>query len=233
MKRSETQGLERGLTVLECLVRQGTASVREVATHTRLPAATVRRLLNTLDAAGYVTQARSHQPYRATLRLKEIAAALSPETLLREAARRVIAETARGYPWPLAFLQWTDGALTVMETTPRPARLEPTRYIAGWRLRPPYGAAAHVIFTFATADARARMDVEISAAPRAIRADGYCVRQRKTRREVSIAVPVFVRRICVGALETRTVLEKGESQRRIIARLRACAEKVRDAAESA
>ena len=46
MKRSETQGLERGLTVLECLVRQGTASVREVATHTRLPAATVRRLLN-------------------------------------------------------------------------------------------------------------------------------------------------------------------------------------------
>jgi DNA-binding IclR family transcriptional regulator len=226
MKRSETQGLERGLKVLECLVRQGAASVREVAARTRLPAATVRRLLNTLDAAGFVTQARSHQPYRATMRLKEIATALSPAIVLREAARLAIADIARGYPWPLAFIQWTGTAFEVMETTPRPAKLEPTRYIAGWRLRPPYGAAADVLFAFATADVRAQMDVEIRDALRTIRADGYCVRQRKNRREQSIAVPVIVGRVCVGALETRTVMEKAESQRRIVARLRTCAENI-------
>ena len=68
MKRNETQGLERGLAVLECISRLRAGTARDIAARTRLPATTVRRLLNTLHAAGYVTQARAHQPYRPTLR---------------------------------------------------------------------------------------------------------------------------------------------------------------------
>jgi IclR family transcriptional regulator, KDG regulon repressor len=67
------QSLERGLTVLEMLVKNGPTGVTDLATLLELEKTIVHRLLTTLQGMGYVTQ-DSHRKYMVGSKLRMIGA---------------------------------------------------------------------------------------------------------------------------------------------------------------
>ncbi len=243
MDRSETQSLERGLAVLACLAKAGALTAAEVAHRTRLSTATVRRLLNTLHAAGYVSQSRSHQPYRVTLKIAALAALVPQHTRIAEAARRAIADLPRAYPWPVAFIQWDETHLVVRETTAERPQLEPTHFISGWRLKPPFGASAFILAARGTPEMRAALlqsyrasklqkakrqleTFEGALSTPSLRKSSAYVLQTPNRSEFSVAVPVLKGNMCLGALETRvvsTAIAKAADKQKVIAVLSKCA----------
>jgi DNA-binding IclR family transcriptional regulator len=239
MHRRETQSLERGLQVLASLVKAGALTAAEAAHTTGLARATVRRLLNTLHAAGYVSQTRSHQPYRITSKLAAMAAQVPERARILEAARLAIADIPRSYAWPVAFIHWDGVDLVVSETTAERPQFEPTHFIPGWRLKPPFGAAAFVLGARGPLEVRQallqryrtsklkkakdqRAAFEAALSTPGLRKAGAYVTQTVGRQEFSIAVPVVSGGNCIGALETRVVsgaIARAGDRQKIIAAL--------------
>ena len=71
---SHVQALSRGLALLHALnqAEQGWASIAELSAHTGLHRTTVRRLLETLQADGYVRRSASDDSYRLNLKVRQL-----------------------------------------------------------------------------------------------------------------------------------------------------------------
>jgi DNA-binding IclR family transcriptional regulator len=224
MASSDTQSVQRALAVLEHLIRSGAATAAELSAQTRLPESTVRRLLRSLQAAGWVYQSRPHQPFAATLKVLEVARSVPPGPLITACARRGIDAIDPEYGWPVAFIRWLPlHGLRVEATRSIRPRLEPARYTVGWAGGAEYlDAGGVVIGAFAAPQVRQMMSRWFARSGRqavrtrsalwgnenglrAIRRDGFFKVQSWQRSEVTVAVPVLAGQECLGAIETRVV----------------------------
>lgn len=96
------QGLVRGLTVLCELNKQraGTATAVELSQLTTLHRSTVKRLLETLRAAGFVNRLADGQNYRLTFRVQQLSDGFNDETGLCTVSRQLLTDLTEKVLWP-------------------------------------------------------------------------------------------------------------------------------------
>src|SRR5437870_2327770 len=96
------RGLMRGLEVLRTLnaVEQGRATISELSKRTGLHRATIRRLLETLVAEGFVRRSDSDDSYRLTLKVRELSEGFTDVEWISKIASPVMGELMQKVVWP-------------------------------------------------------------------------------------------------------------------------------------
>lgn len=113
------QGLMRGMEVLIALNRMpgGIGSAVELSTQTRLHRTTVKRLLETLRAAGFVMFIPESNGYRLTFRVAQLAEGFRPEVWIYEVARPLIRAMTERILWPCNLLTREQDHLVVQDSS--------------------------------------------------------------------------------------------------------------------
>lgn len=129
------RGLTRGLDLLSTLNRiDGGASTARLAELTGLHRTTVRRLLETLQAEGYVRRSESDDSYRLELKVRELSEGFRDEQWISASAAPLLAELLQDVVWPSDLTTLDVDAMVVRETTHRFSRLSFHRSMVGRRL---------------------------------------------------------------------------------------------------
>lgn len=129
------RGLTRGLDILQALNRiDGGAGVTRLAEMTGLHRTTVRRLLETLQAEGYVRRSASDDSYRLELKVRELSEGFRDEQWISAIAAPLLAELLQEVVWPSDLTTLDVDAMVVRETTHRFSRLSFHRSMVGRRL---------------------------------------------------------------------------------------------------
>ena len=131
------QGLSRGLSVLFALSQsaQGRAGVVELGQATGLHRTTVRRLLETLHADGWVHRSPSDGSYRLNRKVRLLAEGFTDDDWISEVATPVLGELLQKIVWPSDLCTLDGDAMLVRETT---HRFSPLSFHRGmvWRRMP-------------------------------------------------------------------------------------------------
>lgn len=155
------RGLARGLAVLEALNHspEGCATPAELAAITGLHRTTVRRLLETLVAEGYVLRSPSHQAdtYLLSIRVRQLSDGFTDDDLVAALAPPVLLDLVRHVVWP-SDLATPDGpGMLIRETTHRFSPLSFHSAMAGVRLPLLTTAAGRVYLAFCAESERDAM----------------------------------------------------------------------------
>lgn len=118
-KYQTVQGLVRGLSVLVALNRTqaGAASVAELSATTSLHRTTVKRLLETLRASGYVRYLPEDNVYRMTFGVQLLSEGFRDEVWLCDVARPIVRELTERILWPCSVVMLENDHLVVREST--------------------------------------------------------------------------------------------------------------------
>ncbi|PKO49397.1 MAG: transcriptional regulator [Betaproteobacteria bacterium HGW-Betaproteobacteria-4] len=115
------QGLSRGLALLKAInfSSNGRATIASLSEATGLPRPTVRRLLETLEAEGYVRKSTSDRTYRLNQKIRQLSDGFTDEEWISEIASPILGELLQKIVWPsdLCTIDGTD--MLVRETTHR------------------------------------------------------------------------------------------------------------------
>ncbi len=111
------RSLERGLEVLLALQEFRHASLHELAKATALPKSTVKRILLTLENAGFVHRSIGDHRYRISVKVQRIARHLDERDSLMETAKPVLETLCRKLVWPSDLLVRHDEVLIVSESS--------------------------------------------------------------------------------------------------------------------
>lgn len=116
---STVQGLVRGLDVVLALNRLhgATATAVQLSSMTGLHRTTVKRLLETLKAAGFVTYFPEGNSYRLTARVQQLSDGYRPESWVCDVARPLVRQVTERLLWPCALLTRERDGLVVREST--------------------------------------------------------------------------------------------------------------------
>lgn len=107
----------RVLEVLAVLNRHATARVRDIAAETGLPAATVVRVLETLQALGYVGKLDRLGGYHATARVQDLSAGYHGLPVVLETVCARAEEITRQVHWPVSVAVLEGDAMVVRYST--------------------------------------------------------------------------------------------------------------------
>jgi len=115
------QGLSRGLGLLQAINRtaNGCATIAELSTATGLHRTTVRRLLETLQAEGYVRRSRSDDSYRLNQKVRQLSDGFTDDEWISELAAPVLGELLQQLVWPSDLCTIDGDTMLVRETTHR------------------------------------------------------------------------------------------------------------------
>lgn len=113
------RSLERGLAVLAALNEQNGSPVSEISAIVGLHRTTVYRLLETLCEAGYVRHTDSDNSYRLTLKTRSLGDGFNDEAWVSDVAAPVLAWLVQQISWPSDLATFSNGGMTVRETTHR------------------------------------------------------------------------------------------------------------------
>lgn len=115
------QGLSRGMSVLFAISQtgQGRAGIVELSCATRLHRTTVRRLLETLEAEGYVHRSRSDGTYRLNHKVRQLSEGFTDDDWIAEVANPVLGELLQKIVWPSDLCTLEGDSMLVRETTHR------------------------------------------------------------------------------------------------------------------
>ena len=155
------RGLARGLAVLEALNRcdSGCATPAQLGEMTGLHRTTVRRLLETLVAEGYVVRSPSHQTdtYLLSIRVRQLSDGFTDDEWVATLAPPILFELVRHVVWP-SDLATPDGpGMLIRETTHRYSPLSFHGSIVGRRLPLLTTAAGRVYVAFCSEPQRAEL----------------------------------------------------------------------------
>ncbi len=129
------RGLIRGLELINSLNRvDGGASTAKLAELSGLHRTTVRRLLETLQAEGYVRRSESDDSYRLTLKVRELSEGFRDEQWIGSIAAPLLGELLQEVVWPTDLCTLDGDAMIIRETTHRFSRLSFHRSMVGRRL---------------------------------------------------------------------------------------------------
>lgn len=115
------QGLSRGLALLHAinLSAKGWASIAELSATTGLHRTTVRRLLETLQAEGYVRRSASDDSYRLNQKIRQLSDGFTDDEWISEIANPVLGELLQKVVWPSDLCTFDGDSMLVRETTHR------------------------------------------------------------------------------------------------------------------
>ncbi|NBA96074.1 DNA-binding transcriptional regulator [Pseudomonas sp. R5(2019)] len=149
------RGLIRGLALINGLNRfDGGASTAQLAEHSGLHRTTVRRLLETLQAEGYVRRSESDDSYRLTLKVRELSEGFRDEQWISSIAAPLLGELLQEVVWPTDLCTLDVDAMVIRETTHRFSRLSFHRSMVGRRLPLLMTATGRAYFAFCPAAER-------------------------------------------------------------------------------
>lgn len=138
-----TKVLERGLNVLQHVVRTGMGSVREISAGVGMSRPAVYRIMESLHRGGWVYRNSHREAYRVTSKALDMSVMLPPEMLVAEAARPVMNDLTKRTQWPVLLGYNDDVETVIVETTDHLAK-QPLRRIGAGERIPQYlrGAGA-------------------------------------------------------------------------------------------
>ena len=115
------QGLSRGLAILReiSLSANGWASIADLSIATGLHRTTVRRMLETLQAEGYVRRSASDDSYRLNLKVRQLSDGFTDDEWISEIANPVLGELLQSVVWPSDLSTLDGDCMIVRETTHR------------------------------------------------------------------------------------------------------------------
>lgn len=115
------QGLSRGLAILHAMNRspQGWVKIAELSVQTGLHRTTVRRMLETLQAEGYVRRSASDDSYRLNQKIRQLSDGFTDDEWIAEIATPVLGELLQKLVWPSDLSTLDGNNMLVRETTHR------------------------------------------------------------------------------------------------------------------
>lgn len=144
------QGLVRGLSILQAINRSpgGWASIADLAAHTGIHRTTVRRMLETLQAEGYVRRSASDDTYRLNHKIRQLSDGFTDDEWISEVANPVLGELLQKLVWPSDLCTIDGDAMLVRETTHRFSPLSFHRAMIRQRLPLLFTAAGRAYLAF-------------------------------------------------------------------------------------
>ncbi|MBP0636766.1 MULTISPECIES: DNA-binding transcriptional regulator [unclassified Cupriavidus] len=133
---ANVRGLTRGLDVLRALNRMesGRATAQQLAQETGLHRTTVRRLLETLLAQGFVRRSESDDTFRLTLQVRTLSEGFTDDEWISTTAAPLMGELLQQVVWPSDLTTPDGDAMIIRETTHRFSPLSFHRAMVGRRL---------------------------------------------------------------------------------------------------
>jgi IclR family transcriptional regulator, mhp operon transcriptional activator len=206
------RGLVRGLHLLQALnaCESGQSDDAGLSCHTGLHRTTVRRLMETLIAGGFVRRSESDGSYRLTLRVRALSEGFTDDEWIAMAAAPALGELLRKLVWPSDLTTPDGDAMIIRETTHRFSPMSFHRAMVGRRLPMLLTAAGRAYFAHCSGEERdgivrllrtlgdtqaalAQDDTFIRNLVRQVLAQGYAINAGDwlvERRMGAVAVPV-------------------------------------------
>ncbi|MEY9537963.1 IclR family mhp operon transcriptional activator [Bradyrhizobium diazoefficiens] len=127
------RALERGLAVLKATNTLAEPTVEAIARLTKLPWSTAFRLLETLEAAGYVIRSSNGHLYRPSLLARSLGEGYVREAWVSQFATPRIAELSRRLVWPIDLIVFDNDSMLIVESTQRTSPFSIDRNMVGRR----------------------------------------------------------------------------------------------------
>jgi IclR family mhp operon transcriptional activator len=131
---SNVRALVRGLEILRYINLAGSIAPGRLAAELGLPRSTVYRLLQTLEAEGYIAISASSNHVRVTHMAAELGDAYSVSSAMCQAAGKVFQDYAQRVVWPLDISVHRDGHMNVQESTHGRSPMSIDRGMVGYPL---------------------------------------------------------------------------------------------------
>jgi IclR family mhp operon transcriptional activator len=97
---SPVRSVERCFQILELMNKSKVSSIADLHVNTRLPKATIVRLLQTMEQLGYVTRDPRHSEYQLTSRVASLSSGFHSDPLVVEAGRIHAIAITKKLRWP-------------------------------------------------------------------------------------------------------------------------------------
>ena len=153
------QGLSRGLSILRAISQSanGWASIAELSATTGLHRTTVRRMLETLQAEGYVRRSVSDDSYRLNQKVRQLSDGFTDDEWISEVANPVLGELLQQVVWPSDLCTLDGDCMLVRETTHRFSPLSFHRAMIRQRMPLLFTAAGRAYLAYCSDEARAQI----------------------------------------------------------------------------
>jgi len=150
------QGLSRGLAILHAinLSPEGWASIAELSASTGLHRTTVRRLLETLQAEGYVRRSASDDSYRLNQKIRQLSDGFTDDEWISEIANPVLGELLQKVVWPSDLCTLDGDSMLVRETTHRFSPLSFHRAMIRQRMPVLFTSAGRAYLAYCSSEER-------------------------------------------------------------------------------
>lgn len=150
------QGLSRGLAVLQAIScsAKGWSSIAELSLTTGLHRTTVRRLLETLQAEGYVRRNRSDDNYSLNQKIRQLSDGFTDDEWISEVANPVLGELLQKLVWPSDLCTIDGDSMLVRETTHRFSPLSFHRAMIRQRMPVLFTAAGRAYLAYCSDEER-------------------------------------------------------------------------------
>jgi IclR family mhp operon transcriptional activator len=246
----QVNGLVRGLAVLRAMNRAegGWTDIRDLSAETGLHRTTVRRLLETLIAEGFVRRSASDDSYRLTLEVRSLSEGFTDDEWISQVGTPVLGELLQQVVWPSDLTTLDGDAMVIRETTHRFSPLSFHRSMVRVRMPLLTTASGRAYLAFCPDEERRQLLQLLAGSPataatvrnrpfvdrmvETVRAAGFATNDGEWAQEpkiAALAVPIFGPGQVVGCLNVvflRRAMSIGQAQLRYLPHLRAAAEKI-------
>lgn len=245
------QGLSRGLAILHAINRSpgGWISIAELSEQTGLHRTTVRRMLETLQAEGYVRRSASDDSYRLNQKIRQLSDGFTDDEWISEVANPVLGELLQKLVWPSDLCTIDGDSMLVRETTHRFSPLSFHRAMIRQRLPLLFTAAGRAYLAFCGEQEKqqllqllvagndeqanfARNRVLVQGMLEKVRRQGYATNDGEWNNQLkigAIAVPVHHKGqvlACINVVFLRKALSVDEAAERYLPDLKAAVGKI-------
>ena len=214
-KTETIRAVARALNLLRTMNSRPVWSLHELHHATKLPKATLWRLLATLIAEGYVRAEEPAGTYRLAAKIRELDAGYTEYAQLIDVGRSILLKITKQIKWPLALGMPDGDAMVVHFSTMPYSPLAVHTTTLGHRLGLFDSAMGRAYLAFCSEAERLSMLEPLAAEDRTlewvrrdiarVRADGYAVRQPGLARgSATLAVPVLREDAAIAALSMTT-----------------------------
>lgn len=245
------QGLSRGLSILRAisLSPNGWASIADLSAATGLHRTTVRRMLETLQAEGYVRRSASDDSYRLNLKVRQLSDGFTDDEWISEVANPVLGELLQKVVWPSDLSTLDGDSMLVRETTHRFSPLSFHRAMIRQRMPILFTSAGRAYLAYCSDEERkqilqllvagndeqanfARNRVLVMQMLEKVRRQGYATNEGEWSQQTkiaAIALPIRHKEHVLAAINIvflKKAVGISEAAERLLPHLRAAVEKI-------
>jgi IclR family mhp operon transcriptional activator len=205
------RAVERALSILQAMNRQPVSSVNYLHKTTKLPKATLVRLLRTMVDAGYLTNDARQAGYQLTSLVTSLSCGFHGDPLVVQAGQAWAINLTRQLKWPVGIAVFDEDAMVIRFSTVGDSPMSPFHATINMRLSLFSRALGRAYLAYCSDEQLdaivtrcaqsddpendlARDPEALRELIRHVRAGGYAIRDRavEPRNSNTIAMPIFV-----------------------------------------